>query len=85
MYSAPAMRYTSGIIGKMNDKVRGFGPSPYSHYKPFMKKYRYLFAEIVIAIAVLLTMDFNSLATIDYMIIFFMIVTLVFTYLNRRK
>jgi len=49
------------------------------------KKYKYLFAEIIIAIAVLFTMDFSNLKMIDYMIMFFMILTLIFTYLNGRK
>ena len=50
-----------------------------------IKKYKYLFAEIIIAIAVLFTMNFSNLKVIDYMIMFFMIITLVLTYLNGRK
>ncbi|MBR4445966.1 MAG: hypothetical protein IKS37_08760 [Solobacterium sp.] len=49
------------------------------------RKYKALAIEIVIAISVLLTMNFTDLKTIDYMIMAFMIITLVFTYLNGRK
>lgn len=43
-----------------------------------MKKYKALIAEIIIAAAVLFSMDFSNLQPINYMIIFFMVITLVF-------